>query len=113
MENACEDRFVMQERLKKTADSLDIENLLDREMMFLSSGEKQKVAIGSVSCTYPKGFVLDEPSANLDNTATRGLADFFKTGKRKRTYCSYFRTSPTLFKRFDRQINHNERWAHY
>ena len=34
MENACEDRFVMQEKLKKTADSLDIENLLDREMMF-------------------------------------------------------------------------------
>ena len=71
MENACEDRFVMQEKLKKTADSLDIENLLDREMMFLSSGEKQKVAIGSVFCTYPKGFVLDEPSANLDNAATR------------------------------------------
>ena len=83
MENACEDRFVMQERLKKTADSLDIENLLDREMMFLSSGEKQKVAIGSVFCTYPKGFVLDEPSANLDNAATRGLADFLKQVKEK------------------------------
>ena len=83
MENACEDRFVMQERLKKTADSLDIENLLDREMMFLSSGEKQKVAIGSVFCTSPNGFVLDEPSANLDSMATKELTNFLKQLKEK------------------------------
>ncbi len=83
MENACESRDSMKEKLDSVVKYLGIENLLDREMMFLSSGEKQKIAIGSVFCTYPKGFVLDEPSANLDSTATRELAGFLKQVKEK------------------------------
>ncbi|MDN9333082.1 ABC transporter ATP-binding protein [Clostridioides difficile] len=81
MENACEDRVSMQKKLDEVVKDLEIENLLDREMMFLSSGEKQKIAIGSVFCTYPKGFVLDEPSANLDGLATSGLSEFLKKVK--------------------------------
>ena len=83
MENACEDRLVMQKKLDEIVRSLEIENLLDREMMFLSSGEKQKVAIGSVFCTSPNGFVLDEPSANLDSVATKELTNFLKQLKEK------------------------------
>lgn len=83
MENVCEDRISMKEKLNEVAKDLEIESILDRDMMYLSSGEKQKVAIGSVFCTHPKGFVLDEPSANLDNLATRGLADFLKGVKEK------------------------------
>lgn len=64
MENVCEDRISMKEKLNEVAKDLEIESILDRDMMYLSSGEKQKVAIGSVFCTHPKGFVLDEPSVD-------------------------------------------------
>lgn len=83
MENACESRNSMHNKLGEIATELEIEKILDREMMFLSSGEKQKVAIGSVFCTHPKGFVLDEPSANLDGLATKGLTQFLKAVKEK------------------------------
>lgn len=83
MENTCEARNVMKEKLDEVVRELEIERILDRDMMYLSSGEKQKVAIGSVFCTYPKGFVLDEPSANLDGPATSGLAEFLKGVKEK------------------------------
>ena len=39
----------------------------------LSSGEKQSVAIASVYALSPKILVLDEPSANLDTSATKRL----------------------------------------
>ena len=83
MENACEDRVLMKKKLEETIRELEIEKILDTDMMYLSSGEKQKVAIGSVFCTQPKGFVLDEPSANLDSAATSGLAEFLKRVKEK------------------------------
>lgn len=83
MENACMDREEMKLRLNEVVAELGLEGLLAREMMELSSGEKQKVAIGSVFSTYPEGFVLDEPSANLDSLATKGLADFLKDIKAK------------------------------
>lgn len=83
MENACMDREEMKLRLNEVVAELGLEGLLSREMMELSSGEKQKVAIGSVFSTHPQGFVLDEPSANLDSFATKGLADFLKEIKAK------------------------------
>ena len=47
MENACEDRVLMKNKLEEAARELEIEKILDTDMMYLSSGEKQKVAIGS------------------------------------------------------------------
>lgn len=56
----------MERRLEALFDILPVENLLEREIFTLSSGEKQKIAIASVCATAPKVLVLDEPSANLD-----------------------------------------------
>lgn len=56
MENACESRNSMHNKLGEIATELEIEKILDREMMFLSSGEKQKVAIGSVFVLILKGL---------------------------------------------------------
>ena len=57
MENVCEDRISMKEKLNEVAKDLEIESILDRDMMYLSSRKKQKVTIGSVFYTHPKGFV--------------------------------------------------------
>lgn len=81
MENHSIDRETMKARLKEITEHMGIERLLDREMQNLSSGEKQKVAIASVCAMRPQGLVLDEPSANLDATATEQLAHFLRRFK--------------------------------
>lgn len=56
-------------RLKYTTALFHMEQLLDRNIFRLSGGEKQKIACASVYAGYPKIFVLDEPSANLNQSA--------------------------------------------
>lgn len=83
LENHCFERAVMQERLAEVCEQLGIAYLLDRTMAPLSSGEKQKVALASVCALQPEGLVLDEPSANLDATATQQLARFLSNLKQQ------------------------------
>ncbi len=72
-ENAAMPRQKIAERIKKTCGDLDMQRLLDKDIFTLSGGEKQSVAIASVYAFQPKVFVLDEPSANLDEQATEIL----------------------------------------
>ncbi len=44
----------------------EIEHLIDRKIAKLSEGEKQLVALAAVVMTNPQIYLLDEPSANLD-----------------------------------------------
>lgn len=60
-------------RVKVTAEQLDMEHLLGRNIFSLSGGEKQKIACASVSASNPSIIVLDEPSSNLDMSATKDL----------------------------------------
>lgn len=64
----------MERRLEALWDILPIQDLMNRRIFNLSSGEKQKIAIASVCVSGPKVLVLDEPSANLDADATEQLA---------------------------------------
>lgn len=60
-------------RVKRTAEELRLEPLLDRSIFALSGGEKQKIACGSVAALEPQVVVLDEPSSNLDTFAVEEL----------------------------------------
>ena len=53
-------------RVKQTAEDLEIEHLLDRNIFNLSGGEKQIIAFASAYAMSPQVYVLDEPSSNLD-----------------------------------------------
>jgi len=75
---ACENFGVeaveLRERVTGAFTDLGIEDLFDRSVFELSSGEKQKIAIAASYALRPRVAVLDEPSANLDLSATRELA---------------------------------------
>lgn len=62
-------------RKQETVKEFDIEKLLGKSLFDLSGGEKQKIACASVSALLPDIILLDEPSANLDRTATEYLRE--------------------------------------
>lgn len=80
-ENMGVPRDEMLDRIALSSYVLDVSGLLERSIFDLSSGERQRVAIGSVHAYSPPILVFDEPSANLDPESTRRLAQVLGTLK--------------------------------
>lgn len=69
-------------RVENTFQTLEMNDLRDRSIFSLSSGEKQKIAIGSVYAMNPEIMLLDEPSANLDAEAAANLKQLIRAMKK-------------------------------
>lgn len=54
------------QQVKKTAELLQIPELLDRQPADLSGGQQQRVALGRALVREPQVFLFDEPLSNLD-----------------------------------------------
>ncbi len=60
----------IRERMAWALSIVDAEHLRDRALATLSGGEKQKVAIAAMMAAKPQVLIFDEPTSNLDPTAT-------------------------------------------
>ena len=73
LQTICKSRDKIKQRVEEVYMELDIEELKEKSVFELSSGQKQKIAIASIYAMSPKVLILDDPSANLDMKTTFDL----------------------------------------
>ncbi|MCR4568141.1 MAG: ABC transporter ATP-binding protein [Pseudobutyrivibrio sp.] len=78
MENYGFDKREMDERLESLKTTFGLDNLLDRDIYSLSSGERQLIALASAVTMKQKILLFDEPSANLDYGNAMKLGQIIK-----------------------------------
>ena len=83
LQTICKTKEEIIKRVEKVYKDLGIEELKEKSVFELSSGQKQKIAIASIYAMKPKVLILDEPSANLDMKATFDLYKVLKKLKEK------------------------------
>jgi multiple sugar transport system ATP-binding protein len=60
------DKNTREERVKRVAAMLEIDELLQRRPRELSGGERQRVALARAIVREPRAYLMDEPLSNLD-----------------------------------------------
>jgi len=70
LENRCLERGEIRERLAWALGIVDAQHLEGRLLATLSGGEKQKIAVAAMMAAKPQVLIFDEPTSNLDPTAT-------------------------------------------
>lgn len=72
----------MNKKYSEIVDLLELEKIVNKNIIYISSGERQKIAIGCSLTLEPKIIILDEPSSNLDFYMTKKLTQLIEKLKR-------------------------------
>ena len=72
------DAATIASRTARLAETLGMEDFLDRRTEGFSQGQRTKTAIARALVHDPKNVILDEPTNGLDVMTTRGLREFLK-----------------------------------
>lgn len=64
-------------KIENISNFFDISNILNKNVLEISGGEKQKISIACVSILDAKTLIFDEPSANLDYLGIELLKEIF------------------------------------
>ena len=83
MENYCIPLNEMKKKYSELVNLLELEKLVDKNIIYISSGERQKIAIGCSLSLEPEIIILDEPSSNLDFHMTKKLKQLIEKLKTK------------------------------
>jgi energy-coupling factor transporter ATP-binding protein EcfA2 len=75
LENRRLPRQEIQSRIEWALEIVGATHLVERSLATLSGGEKQKVAIAAMMAAKPQVLIFDEPTSNLDPTATAEVFD--------------------------------------
>ena len=75
LENECISQKEMHQSVEKTAQELDLEDLLDHAPGELSGGQKQRVSMAGVMIDRVEILLFDEPLANLDPASGKRTID--------------------------------------
>ena len=75
LENRCLPRAEILERMAWALNVVDAHHLKDRELATLSGGEKQRIAVAAMLAARPQVLIFDEPTSNMDPTATAHIFD--------------------------------------
>lgn len=73
LENDGREPEYIKERISHTINDLKIDKLVNRNIFTMSGGEKQALAFASIYTVNPEIYVLDEPTANLDQKSIQIL----------------------------------------
>ena len=71
-------RDLIDGRVQKVIDQLDINDFADRRTKGFSQGQRTKVSLARSLVHEPQNIILDEPSNGLDVMATRSLRDLIR-----------------------------------
>ena len=83
MENYGIPLYEMKKKYSELVNLLELEKLVDKNIIYISSGERQKIAIGCSLSLEPEIIILYEPSSNLDFHMTKKLKKLIEKLKTK------------------------------
>jgi sodium transport system ATP-binding protein len=72
------DPTLIEERTRRLAGALQMDDFLDRQTEGFSQGQRTKTAIARALVHDPRNVILDEPTNGLDVMTTRGLREFLR-----------------------------------
>ncbi len=107
LENQCVGQAEMKEIVQKTAQTVDMDKLLNSSPFELSGGQKQRVSFAGVMVDDVEVLLFDEPLANLDPATGKtaiGLIDRIKEEYNKTVIIIEHRLEDVLYRNIDRII---------